>query len=558
MQNYPTISLAKVRTLMNRGRRNPGRPGNSSDPEKAKTSKRVYGPQPGEEDVATLLFYRSAYPKKEVITEFLDKNELKAGAPVEVTPAFYRYRIHKVANFDKDSLKTYRLDVAPDVLVITGTRLTPEQRAGKKASSLEFRTRTLKAAGWSVTAEADRKRATADVTRLTEKLAKLQERADDKEKQVTKGDRQEYARIVTALRKKANQPPITEEEVEKISVSPNKTLGKQNIYKVLLQAVRDELKEAEKRASKIASAPAGKRALPDGITDEMLADYDILQKRWIKQEYWKKAGEIRSYAINKTAEFLQRLAKMKEDDIRTGGTGGPAPRTTQRASDAATAAAAEGEVELPRRGRGASMPSDVLEKLEKLAKAQLKKHAKTESKANVDKAVAFLVNVMKQSEITDPAEVATDAEDVAKAAAAMKAANVTFADASLSDIVGYLPSDAEPEVQENPRRRRPRTAIVPARTAAKWLKLKAVADKVDAAYHKMSKSYDDLRKIADLLGRLKRKRSAQADYARDQLQAEQTRVERRLVKETAAYKKAQATYLKAIKVANKKPKRRSR
>jgi hypothetical protein len=62
----------------------------------------------------------------------------------------------------------------------------------------------------------------------------------------------------------------------------------------------------------------------------------------------------------------------------------------------------------------------------------------------------------------------------------------------------------EAETQENPRRRRPRTALVPARTAAKWLKLKAVADKVDAHYHTMSKSYEDLRKIADLLGRLLR------------------------------------------------------
>jgi hypothetical protein len=116
----------------------------------------------------------------------------------------------------------------------------------------------------------------------------------------------------------------------------------------------------------------------------------------------------------------------------------------------------------------------------------------------------------------------------------------------------------ETETQENPRRRRPRTAIVPARTAAKWLKLKAVADKVDAAYHKMTKSYDDLRKISDLLGRLKRKRTAQASYARDQLQAEHTRIERRLAKETAAYKKTQSAYLKAIKVANKKPAKKRR
>ena len=565
MPDYPSISLAKVRTLLNGSltRRNVGRPGNSDDPEKSAKSKRVYGPQPGNEDVATLLFYRSAYPKREDITQFFEKNDLKAGAPVETTPAFYRYRIHKVANFDKNSLKTFRLNEAPDVLVITGVRLSEEQRKGKKASSLEFRVKTLRAAGWNVTADADRKRAQADADRARDALASLEERLNEKTAVVRKADISAYARVRTALRKKAgNNTAFTEEEARRDAETPNKSVGKRKIYEVLIQDARERVKEAEKRASKIAAPPAGKRALPEGITDEMLANYQNLQKLFIKPEYRKSAGEIRSFATNKTGEFLSDLTKWREADLREGGTGaGTGSRTTSRPSDTATATAAEeGEVTLPR--RGAQVAPDVLEKVTALAKKALQKHAKTQAKANVDKGVAFLVNVMKQAEVTDPADVAEDAEDMGKAAAAMKEAGVSFADATLAEIVNYLPTSGEPETQENPRRRPSarRTTSLVKRTPQKW----AAIEKAQRRSHTIAEDINDaevnLSKTKALLARLKGKRTSQATYARQQLQAEVTRITRRIAKLNKDLVRAHKAVISAVKAANKKPtnKRRSR
>lgn len=562
MQNYPTISLAKVRTLMNKGRRNPGRPGNSTDPEKAATSKRVYGPQPGGEDVATLLFYRSAFPEKEKITTFLRENELKPGAPVEVTPAFYRYRIHKVANFDKDSLKTYRLDVAPDVLVITGSRLTAEQRKGKKATSLEFRTRTLRAAGWSITPEADRKKAATDVERAQKSLDKLLEREADSDKRVTKSDISAYARVKTAARKKAgNNNAFTEAEAQADAETVG---GKAKIYDALIKAAEADLKAASKRAEKTAAPPSGGRGLPEGITSEMLANYAVLQKKWVKSEYQKTAGEIRSFAINKTAEFLATLTSITASDRAAGGTGGPTPRATQRASDAATAAAAEGADDIPRKGQvpasgGAGIARAVWDAMKKLALTALRKQGTT-AQANVERAAQILAAQQKKG--ADAAELKEIANDLAFAFKGMKAAGKDFSTAALTEIVDFYPdAGGEEEVQENPRRRPSarRTTSLVKRLPQKW----AAIQKAQASVSKIAASANaadlKLSKTKALLMRLKGRRTAQAKYARQQLQAEATRLTRRLAKLNKDLARAHKAAISAVKAANKKPaKKRSR
>ena len=571
MNDYPVMSMSKFQTLLGGlTRRNAGRPGGSENAEKRATSKRVYGPIPGSEQIAALLFYRSSY-KPEEVKGFLTKHGMKEFAPRETTPAFYRTRIKKVANFDKNALKTYRLEANPDVLVITGRLLTADEKT-RKPTAYEPRIRTLRAAGWNVTSEAERKKAAEEVAKLEERLTKLKTRVEKDGWRPTPTDIKNAASWLkrSAPEGSANKSKTIEEiEYDLANKADSNVVsvaaaiaGRTAIGNLLIEQVKASLSEARRASTRMASAPAGPRSLPEGITEEMLGEFKTLQGKHTKPDspQFRSVSEIRSLALNETPRFLKRLTELRQKDEEAGGERTSTPPKKPAAGSSAKPAA----------------DRDPTSRVDKAAAAALKKVAGVTAKGAVARIAQILDSVVARDPSISDANLRNAAEAMAQVVKRMKAAGVStteFTPAQWREYASKQAADAglEPEeeeeeeigveefrMEENPRRRRPRTAIVPARTAAKWLKLKAVADKVDAAYHKMSKSYDDLRKIADLLGRLKRKRTAQADYARDQLQAEQTRVERRLVKETAAYKKAQATYLKAIKVANKKPKRRSR
>ena len=598
MAQHPVMSKAEFRSLLSgiETRANRGRPGNWG-----KESKRVYKPIPNTRQIAALLFYREPYKEREKINKFFDEYGIQPFSPVEVTPAFFRYRVKKVANFDKDTLETFRIEASPDVLVITGVLLTEEQKkaSGRKATAYVPRARTLKAAGLKVVTKEERKELEADIEKLDKRMtALLKKRNDTSSATVTESEVNEFRRI---LKKKENKELSASQVRSQYKKSP--------ILQLIIDEVKTKLEAAKAKLEASGGSEAQVRQARRTLTteqEEMVADLAKLTKYLaangrISQESVYSQSDARSYFFASPDDFAATLAQAREltreveaklaakTDEATGPAAGRAPtRGRSRGSRAGTSSAPTPSPVVvttpPSEAASEEAQASALTNINELSEADGRKVLKAIEKAVKDGQIAEKSDdetrlFVLAAQGDDAASMILRARILAKIAKDNDGTLQDQPDSMLEQIIemetlklgqriGSTPrtrrargaAGGEAETQENPRRRRPRTALVPARTAAKWLKLKAVADKVDAAYHKMSKSYEDLRKLADLLGRLKRKRSAQADYARDQIQAEQTRVERRLVKETAAYKKAQATYLKAIKVANKKPakKRRSR
>ena len=580
MNDYPVMSMSKFKSLLGGlTRRNAGRPGNSSDPAKAETSKRVYGPTPGSEQIAAFLFYRGSF-KPEQVKKFLDDHDLREFAPRETTPAFYRSRIKKVSNFDKNELKTYRLKSQPDVLVITGRLLTADEKekSGRKATAYVPRIKTLRAAGWNVTSEAERKQATEKVAQIEARLEKLKERVGKDGYRPSPTDGKNAARWLhkdapegSAVKSKPladiEEDLMVKADSDKVGVA-QALRGRAAIGNLLIEELKASLSAARKASTRIATATSGPRKLPEGITDEMVADYVSLQKKHVKADspYYRSASEIRTLAIGETATFLANLAKLKETDAKSGG------ESTARSAKQAPVSSGSA---IPRPGAAsAAGERDPAARIDTIATAALRKIAKIEAKAARERLAGMLDEAVAtpgfESLRTDDDALREFAENLASVFQKMKAAGISgsgYATATWADYVGdtgeEVEEEEEEEVQENPRRRAPsarRPTSLVKRTPQKW----AAIEKAQKHAHRLATDVNAadlaLSKVKGLLARLRGKRTAQATYARQQLQAEATRLTRRIAKLNAELARAHKATIKAVKAANKKPakKRRSR
>ncbi len=655
--SHPTMSISRFRNLLaDAARANRGRPGRKGLP-----SKRVVAPQPDKEQIATLLFYKqtynpdsnipiTAYGSDKSVNDFLKAAGLTSIAPIEDTPSYRRVRIKKTANFDIDSLKTFRIQGHEDILVITGRLLTPSEIAGlgKKAESLAPRKRTLRAAGVRVPSEGGSSGGSS-VENAERYLANREKALADKGNEPLTPN--EVNMVVTMYREKGRTK--TAEEVARFGPKEARTAlvayGEKKVA-----AAKAAAEERAAAAPAPAPAPAaaaeaptkrrgGRKPKADTLTPEEVARFVQLANgdinAGIKQKLVPLPGTkrwtqnlVKQAAKNDIAYVRATLAKMEashaEDVAKaaSGITSAPAPTTAKeraalRKAEAEAAAAAAAvpassifsrpfvqrePVEPPEDEENENeaeeemvSPRDVVEyddddTLRRMAVSALKAfnikantpgeavfRALTKADAGADvmaridalrdmhakilelaraKSLGDIANDPNQMVAANAlvtAQVKKNAEEAASAlarAGLSTGENVARRRAMEARRPTGRPAGSDDETRENRgrvRQRKPATLRAP-RASKRFAAVTATQMKVEVLNVTLTTISRDLANVKRRLTLLKGKRTAQAKYARDQLQAEQTRLQRRIEKVEAQRDRAKAAVARAVKAANPK------